>query len=169
MTLRSLSSGLMRFALRLAAVGLLALSTVPASAEYIPEYMGGGAIYQPYNCSWPTGVEMTRARYIPSETRDGPSQVTLMFAVAGVNLYTIRAPLSESRTWRRASGRSIWGELYWMGSAPYVRVLNRDDAVVDVDADIETTNDIRLRLRIRNFNGQRGCSVSVALMLHRWN
>lgn len=150
---------------RLAMVGLLVLAAMPARAEYL----GGGTIYAPYNCSWPVQAEMTRARYIPGETADGRSQVTLNFAVGGVNVYTIRNDLEVSRTWRRAYGRSIWGALYGMGTAPLVRVLAREDALYTGGGAIEDMPRVRLRLRIRNFNGERGCSVTVALMLNRVN
>ncbi|MCB1406197.1 MAG: hypothetical protein KDK01_08015 [Rhodobacteraceae bacterium] len=160
-----LISRLARYAFRLAIVGLLALATAPAHAEY----MGGGAISAPYNCSWPTGVEMTRARYIPGETADGFSHVTLNFAVGGLNTYTFRQDLTPSRQWRRGMGRAVWGEMYFMTRSPQVRVPRRHDAVFNALADMETSNDIRLRLRIRNFNGEAGCSVTVSLMLHRWD
>ncbi len=158
-------SRLLRYGLKLVVVGLLALATMPAHAEY----MGGGTIYAPYNCSWPTGVEMTRARYIPGETADGRSHITLNFAVGGLNTYTFRGNLTPSRAWRRGNGRSIWGEIYFMRERPSVRVLRRQDAIFSGAADMESSEDIRLRVRLRNFNGERGCSVSVALMLHRWN
>ena len=50
-----------------------------------------------------------------------------------------------------------------------MRVISRRDAVYSSNADMDSSDDIRLRLRIRNFNGEAGCSVTVALMLHRWN
>lgn len=159
-----LISRLMRLAFRLAIVGLLALATAPAQAEY----MGGGAISDPYNCTWPVGVEMTRARYVPGESSGGDSHVTLNFAVGGLNTYTFRQNLTPSRAWRRGMGRGVWGEIFTMAAAPLVRVEQRHDAVFDALADMDRTTDIRLKLRIRNFNGQRGCTVTVSLMLHRW-
>ncbi|WP_323035483.1 hypothetical protein [Pararhodobacter sp.] len=150
---------------RLAVIGLLLLAAMPANAEY----MGGGAIYAPYNCSWPVQTEMTRARYVPGEDTDGRSHVTLNFAVGGVNIYTIRQNLEEARTWRRGFGRSVWGALYGMGAAPTVQVLTRSDAIYNGGDNLEYISRMRLRLRIRNFNGERGCSVSVALMMERWN
>lgn len=161
-----LISRLMRPLMRLAIVGTLVLAAMPANAEY----MGGGSIYAPYNCSWPVNTEMTRARYVPLD--DGtatPSTVTLNFAVGGVNTYTFRGDLSRSNSWLRMTGRSVWGGLYFMNISPQVRVLMRSNALYRGDTDIETDDNIRLRLRIRNFNGESGCSVTVALMLHRWD
>jgi len=165
MMMTFLMSRLMRHGLKLAVVGLLALATVPAHAEY----MGGGSIFSPYNCSWPTNVEMTRARYIPGETADGTSHVTLNFAVGGLNSYAFSTALTPSRRWLRGEGQSVWGQVFDMASSPRVRVIKRQNAVYTGNADMASSDSIRLRLRVRNFNGEQGCSVTVALMLHRWD
>jgi len=163
MTLKTRTAGLLH-SLQAAVLVVLA-STAAASAEQA-EYMGAGAIHSPYNCSWPTGVEMTRARYIPAEISDGDvSIVTLNFAVGGVNIYNFRGGLSQRRSWRRGMGRSIWGALYFMGTRPSARVLARQEAVYNSTADVGASDNIRLRMRIRNFNGEAGCGVTVSLML----
>lgn len=165
MIISFLISRLFRNVTRLAIVAVLALAAFPANAEYT----GGGAIFAPYHCTWPIGVEMTRARYVPGETSGGNSEVTLNFAVGGLNTFSFRSNLAPARYWRRGSGRGVWGALYYMQAQPAVRVLRRTDATYNGGADMNLNDSIRLRLRIRNFNGERGCTVSVALMLHRWD
>lgn len=151
--------------MRLTVVGLLIFGAAPAQAEF----MGGGVILDPYNCAWPTGPEMTRARYVPSGPTNQTNNVTLNFAVGGVNVYTVRSSMTPSRRWARATGRSVWGAHYFMGTAPWVRVLQHDDPIYSGSVDAAQADSLRLRLRIRNFNGQRGCSVTVALMMNRVN
>jgi len=156
----------LRLALQVLILVLLALATTPARAEF----MGAGTIFGAANCSWPTGVEMTRARYRAVETDGGrSSSITLNFAVGGVNTYNIYGAAAPSRAWRRAAGRSIWGALNNMGTRPLVRVLLRQTGTFTGPADMDTAQDIYLRLRIRNFNGEPGCAVTVGLMLNRVN
>ncbi len=151
---------------RSALVAVLGAAALPAHAEF----MGGGVIYDPVGCAWPTGVEMTRARYRAIEADGGDlSELVLNFAVGGVNTYAVQGAYAPGRAWVRNTGRSIWGGFYPMSPrSPRIRVLERE-TVPYIGGAIADARDIRLRVRIREFNGQGGCSVSVALQMHRWN
>ena len=151
----------------LAAVAVVAVST-PAHAEF----MGGGYLTDYAGCErygWPVNVEMVRARYSAREIDGGPSQVVLNFAVGGVNTYVHGGDLAPGRAWRSATGQVIWGTAGTMSPAPRIRVLERESVPfvgATFDEHVET---VRLRLRIRNFNGMRGCTVTAVLMLNDWN
>lgn len=157
----------LRPALRLGAL-IAALALIAGADPARAEFMGAGAIYAPYNCSWPTGTEMTRARYRPSEDGEDFSQLTLNFAVGGVNHFMVRGPMAPGTGWRQIQGRAVWGGFYFMPQAPQIQVIERVGAP-GVDVPFEGADTIRFRARIRNFNGQRGCAVSVVLMMHRWD
>lgn len=145
-------------------IALVALATTPARAEFV----GAGTIFGASNCSWPTGVEMTRARYRAAEVDGGRgSAITLNFAVGGVNTYNFYTNLTPSRVWRRAAGRSIWGSFANMRTRPLVRVLQRQNADSSSAAQMQSASNVYLRMRIRNFNGEPGCAVTVALTMNR--
>jgi len=156
----------LRYSLQALVIALLALATSPARAEF----MGAGTIFGASNCTWPTGVEMTRARYRAAEADGGRgSAVTLNFAVGGVNTYNFYTNLTPSRVWRRAAGRSIWGTFGIMRTRPLVRVLQRQYADSTSAAQMQNAPNVYLRMRIRNFNGEPGCAVTVALTMNRLN
>ena len=149
-----------------ALAGLMLLAPPQARAEFT----GGGSIHSPYGCEaagWPWHSEMTRARYRAVETDGGThSEVTLLFAVGGLNTYRIPGTLTRANTFRVAYGASVWGSIYSMARRPRVRVLERESFPY-INQDIRTAQDIRLQLRIRNFNGAEGCAVTVSLVLHQ--
>lgn len=161
---------LRRLSARLAPLVAVALMGVSAPAH--AEFMGGGYLTDYAGCDqygWPVNVEMVRARYSAREIDGGPSQIVLNFAVGGVNTYVYYGDLSPSRAWRQASGQVIWGTTGAIRPAPRLRVLERESipfAGASFDAHVEN---IRLRLRIRHFNGMRGCTVTAVLMLNDWN
>lgn len=146
--------------------GLVLLAPIQARAEFT----GGGTIHSPYGCEragWPYHPEMTRARYRAVETDGGThSEVTLFFAVGGVNTYRLPGALTRVNAFRVGYGSSIWGSIYAMAQRPRVRVLERETFPY-INGDIATAQDIRLQLRIRNFNGAAGCAVTVSLVLHQ--
>lgn len=155
---------------RLAAVAALALLSLASPAR--AEFMGGGYLTDYANCDpygWPVNTEMVRARYSAAEIDGGPSQLVINFAVGGINTYTYNGNLTPSRIWRAAIGRVIWGTFNVMGTNPRLRVLERESvpfAGATFDEHVET---IRLRVRIRHFNGMQGCTVTAVLMLNDWN
>lgn len=149
-----------------AAFALLAIAT-PAEAEF----MGGGYLTDYYGCErygWPINTEMVRARYSAAEIDGGRSQLVLNFAVGGVNTYTVRGNLAPGPAWRATLGQVIWGTIGNMRPRPQLRVLERQ-SVPFVDATFdEHVENIRLQVRIRNFNGMSGCTVTAVLMLNDW-
>lgn len=147
-------------ALALAAIAALA----PAAAQ--ADYVGGAAIYNPVDCPWPTQVEMAMARYTPAGS-DGhrTSEVVLHLAVGGVQVFQVQGDMNPSSVWRTARGNNVWGRLYTMSPAPQLRIAERRG--INWTGDWPDARDIRMRMHVRNFNGHRGCQVTVALMLTR--
>jgi hypothetical protein len=140
----------------------LALPASTAQAEYV----GGGYLTNARGCEvagWPTMIEMFRARYDPSGA-GRISTVVLDLAVGGTMIYNIRGDLDESRRWRRANGYAVWGGLYRSQPRPRVLVLERMSATTG-NATVPGHEQIRMSMRIMNFNGRRGCSVDAHMML----
>lgn len=147
---------------------LLMILTGPARAEF----MGAGFLTDYYGCErygWPVSTEMLRARYSAREIDGDVSQLVLVFAVGGVNTYTVAGDLAPSSAWLRAQGQVIWGTSHAMGTRPRLRIMERESvpfAGAPFDA---RTEHIRLRAQIQNFNGMAGCTVTAVLMLNHWN
>jgi len=146
----------------------LALATgfvVPAATAQA-EYVGGGYLTNARGCDaagWPTMIEMFRARYVPSGN-GRISTVVLDLAVGGTMIYNLRGDLNESRRWLRGSGYAVWGGLYRSRPLPRVQVLQRMSATTG-NARVPGHEQIRMSLRIRNFNGRGGCTVDAHMML----
>ncbi len=150
----------------LTAAAVLTLAT-PAQAEF----MGGGFLTDYQGCQrygWPVNTEMVRARYSAQEIDGGPSQLVLSFAVGGINTYLVRAGLAPSNTWHRAPGTVIWGTADNTTTAR-LRVLERESVPFIGATFDEHVENVRLRVRIRNFNGMQGCTVTAVLMFNDWN
>ena len=140
------------------------LTALPAQADWI----GGGYLANPWGCEaagWPRGVEMFRARYVPAEDGGMPtSSITLDLAVGGSMAYIVRGELTPSDEWRNADGYAVWGSLYRSSPAPVLQVTQRWSATTG-DAWLPRTHEIRMTVRIGNFNGRYGCSVDAIMML----
>lgn len=150
--------------IRTARIAVAAIGIMAGSAAHA-EFVGGGAVFNPVNCSWPTQVEMATARYVPDGS-DGmnTSEVVLNFAVGGVHNYVLRGDMEpKPGRWQAARGRSIWGRVYDMTPRPRLRV--RERVGINWSGEWPDARDIRLQFDVRNFNGERGCRVSVALNL----
>ena len=150
-------------ALQALSVGALAAFGAPAKADYV----GGGYLIpvQGFEAAgWPTGVQMFRARYLPREVEGTRSTLTIDTAVGGTFSYIVWSELSESTSWRAAFGYSVWGEVYAPRPRPQVRVMERASSTTG-GASIPQHPEIRLQVRIRHFNGVRGCIVQAHMML----
>lgn len=147
-----------------AAVALgLALGAAPARAEYA----GGGYLSDYSGCEangWPVVTEMFRARYSPSEEGGRNCELVLNLAVGGVMVYRLNSTMAPSRLWRTAQGFATWGALYASNPRPSLRVVERRNATTG-NASIPRTPEIYMQVRIRNFNGARGCTVTANIML----
>lgn len=146
---------------------LMVVLAAPARAEFT----GAGFITDPWGCEdygFPTQTEMVRARYSAREIDGGASELVLNFAVGGSNVLRIWNTLEPDNGWMRAYGNVIWGRLYSMGAQTWVRVLAREGVPFATTTFNEYSEHIRLRLRITNFNGMRGCGVTLVLMLNNW-
>ena len=97
------------------------------------------------------------------------SELVINFAVGGANTYRFRGNVVPGRRWRDVDGAVIWGRLYDLGNRTQIRILDTDLVPFEGGTVDEHTRQFRLRARIRNFNGMRGCSVTAVLMLYYWN
>ncbi|MCB1389341.1 MAG: hypothetical protein KDK12_09435 [Rhodobacteraceae bacterium] len=156
-------------ALHLVSVTLaLLLAAFPARAEF----MGGGYLSDSAGCDsygWPLGTEMVRARLNAAQIDGDQSELVINFAVGGANTYRFRGNVVPGRRWRDVDGAVIWGRLYDLGNRTQIRILDTDLVPFEGGTVDEHTRQFRLRARIRNFNGMRGCSVTAVLMLYYWN
>ena len=147
---------------------LILIVTAPARAEF----MGGGYLADATGCrayGWPLQTEMVRARANARQIDGGTSELVLSFAVGGANTYRFRADLAESRRWHRVSGSVTWGRLYNLGNRSRIQILDTDMVPFVGGTPDAHTRQFRLRARIRDFNGLRGCDVTAVLMLYHWN
>lgn len=155
-----------KFFLRAAHV-LSVATIVSAAAPAQADYVGGGYLRALSGCEsagWPTQVEMFRARYLPEEVDGTRSTLTIATAVGGTFTYVIWDELSAANHWRNAFGYSVWGEVYAPRPRPRVRVLARDSSTVGIAVPPQHS-DIALSVRIRHFNGVRGCTVEAHMMV----
>ncbi|MBN8292956.1 hypothetical protein JI664_13365 [Rhodobacter sp. NTK016B] len=161
---------LIRFTLfRFAPVAFLLAAVIASPAR--AEFTGGGYITDAWGCEdygFPTQTEMVRARYSAREIDGGASELVLNFAVGGANILRVWNELDPGNGWMRAYGNVVWGRMYSMGPQTWVRVLAREGVPFASTTFDEHSEHIRLRLRITNFNGMRGCGVTVTLMLNNW-
>jgi len=164
-----------RFLKRLHALRPLVLSLPLALLAALParaEYMGGGYLSDAYGCErygWPLGTEMVRARLNARQLGGWTSELVLNFAVGGSNTYRFRGDVTQAPRWHRVEGAVVWGRLYDLGSRTQIRILSVDLAPYSGGAISEHAPTIRLRARIRNFNGLQGCAVTATLMLNTWD
>lgn len=107
---------------------------------------------------------MFRARYLPKEVEGTRSTLTIATAVGGTFTYIVWGELAASNSWRSAYGYSVWGEVYAPRPRPRVRVMERGHAATG-GATLPRTSEIRLSVRLRHFNGVRGCTVEAHMML----
>ncbi|GAB4265590.1 MAG: hypothetical protein Kow0013_13850 [Pararhodobacter sp.] len=146
-----------------ALMAVATLFTTRAEAQYV----GGGYLTDYWGCEeagWPTGIEMFRARYNPSEVQGGTSDLVLDLAVGGTMVYSVRGPMRPGRRWIPTQGYAVWGGLYRSNPRPRLRIEERRDAATG-DASIPANDQIRMSVRIRNFNGRSGCTVTAHMML----
>jgi len=147
---------------------LVLLATAPARAEF----MGGGYLTDTSGCGqygWPSNAEMVRARLSAAQIDGGNSELVLNFAVGGSNTYRFRGDVATGRGWVRTTGAVVWGRLYDLGTRSRIQILDTDNVPFVGGTPDATTRRFRLRARIRNFNGMRGCDVTAVLMLEHWN
>jgi len=150
-------------AVRVLSFAAILTAAAPAQADYV----GGGYLRAMSGCEtvgWPTQVEMFRARYLPKEVDGSRSTLTIATAVGGTFTYVVWDELSASTSWRAAFGYSVWGEVYAPRPRPRVRVMERNDSNTG-GATLPASSDIRMSVRIRHFNGVRGCMVEAHMML----
>lgn len=146
-----------------------AAAAVMMASPVQAEWLGGGVIHSPVGCTthgWPSGPEMVRGR-VRNTTEDGgaTSTITIAFAVGGVNTYDLPGAIVQRNTFRMATSWSVWDRLYDLRAArPRIRVVQW--APNDTAAGNGATSR-RGVFRIRNFNGEAGCTVDVTLALRR--
>lgn len=159
---------LVKASLMMAFVGL----ANPAQSE-VREYFGGGVLANYNGCEaygWPVQNEMFRVRYRPRELTGQPSELIMNLAVGGVSALRFWGNLSDMRSWRRISGRAIWGGVFALRDRPRIRVRRMMDVHEMAPwspgmAESPNTMPGYVEVRIRNFNGQRGCTVTAAFTL----
>ncbi|MCB1396398.1 MAG: hypothetical protein H6898_06975 [Rhodobacter sp.] len=141
----------------------LAFAALPAQAEYA----GGGYLSDYRGCEsngWPTNIEMVRARYSPSEEGGNTSEIVLDLAVGASMVYRVNGALEPNNRWRAAEGYNTWGALYRSTPRPSLQIRERRSAISG-GATIPASYQIYMQVRIRNFNGARGCYATANLML----
>lgn len=150
-----------------AAVLALSAALTFSATDARAEYVGAGYLQADWGCQdsgWPTGTEMFRARFTPAELGGRMSVLVLDLAVGGTMVYRVRGPLDWSRRWHRANGVSVWGDLYRGAQSPRLRLMYLMAGTTG-NASFPEHNDVRLGVRIRHFNGDRGCVVTAHMML----
>ena len=146
----------------------LAVCLGTASQAGAQVFIGGGAVYNftqecsPGSTTITSRVNYGRFYYRPGEEFGNPSEISLAF-IDGSILFRRWAHMDRSNAFYSAIGRQIFSAYHYLYSTnPRIRVLRRD-VIYPVGATFgPDTALVFLRLRIQNYWGVPGCSVTVA-------
>lgn len=159
--------------MKMSLVAVFVILANPARSE-IREYFGGGVISNFSRCEnygWPTSNQMFRVRYRPRELTGQANELIFNLAVGGVAALRFSGTLSAATSWRRVAGRAIWGGVYYLRERPRIRVLRMMDvhemAPWSPEGARHSPSPVPgyVMMRIRHFNGLRGCTVTAAFTL----
>lgn len=152
-----------------AAFAVLILAAANPASSQIREYYGGGVLADYWGCErhgWPVNNEMIRVRYMPrSQTGARNSELVFHLAVGGTAAMRFNFELERHNGWRAAYGQAIWGGVFWLRDRPSIRVLSAMDVHGMAPWSAGSTQPAAIRIRIRNFNGLRGCAVGAYFTL----
>jgi len=158
-----LSSLNARFAcLAATAVLLGAMGATAASAQI--QFRGGGFVSNFVGCEqygWSNQSVTIRARYSPAELSPANTTDMSLYLYTGTENYTRQGPLDL--TFQSLQGNYIWTGAGRTIPRPRIRVLSQSPEVIT-----ESTRDIQMRFRIRNFAVLTGCQADVGLVLTRF-
>ncbi|KPQ07392.1 MAG: hypothetical protein HLUCCA12_06140 [Rhodobacteraceae bacterium HLUCCA12] len=136
-----------------------------AQAQNQVQFRGGGYVSNFSGCEdygWNADTNMMiRARYSPGELAANDNRTSLsVYLPMGAENYSRRG--SFGRNFRGVQGSFVWSGGGRIIPRPRVRVIAQNPQNIS-----DTTGEIQMRLRVRNFGVLEGCMAEIGLVMTR--